>query len=109
MSLYQLNALRSPHLSNTRCVSLKIVKPVADTLSYEEKNDKLKREMSPHLTIYKPQLTSMLSITHRFTGNTIIKFMRVSYDYDPIVFRHLRNGPHWIRSRYRSWCIGFTA
>ena len=24
--------------------------------------------MSPHLTIYKPQLTSMLSITHRGTG-----------------------------------------
>ena len=24
--------------------------------------------MSPHLTIYKPQLTSMMSITHRITG-----------------------------------------
>ena len=24
--------------------------------------------MSPHLTIYKPQLTSMLSISHRITG-----------------------------------------
>lgn len=24
--------------------------------------------MSPHLTIYKPQMTTMLSITHRITG-----------------------------------------
>ena len=27
-----------------------------------------KRPVSPHLQIYKPQLTSVLSITHRFTG-----------------------------------------
>ena len=29
---------------------------------------KLNRPLSPHLTIYKPQLTSMMSITHRGTG-----------------------------------------
>ncbi len=28
----------------------------------------LDRPLSPHLLIYKPQLTSILSITHRFTG-----------------------------------------
>ena len=33
-----------------------------------DKNRRLKRPMSPHLTIYKPQLTSMLSISHRGTG-----------------------------------------
>merc|ERR1719369_2137801 len=32
------------------------------------KNKELKRPISPHLTIYKFQLTSMLSITHRATG-----------------------------------------
>lgn len=32
------------------------------------KNQSVKRPMSPHLTIYKFQLTSMLSITHRATG-----------------------------------------
>merc|ERR1711915_326829 len=32
------------------------------------KNERLKRPMSPHLTIYKPQVTSMLSISHRGTG-----------------------------------------
>lgn len=35
---------------------------------YWDKNKRLNRPMSPHLTIYKPQLTSMLSITHRGTG-----------------------------------------
>jgi len=29
---------------------------------------KLNRPLSPHLTIYKPQLTSTLSIFHRITG-----------------------------------------
>lgn len=32
------------------------------------KNKDLNRPMSPHLTIYKPQLTSTLSIFHRITG-----------------------------------------
>jgi len=32
------------------------------------KNKQRNRPMSPHLTIYKPQLTSMLSITTRITG-----------------------------------------
>jgi len=35
---------------------------------FDAKNKRLARPMSPHLTIYKPQLTSMLSITHRGTG-----------------------------------------
>ena len=29
---------------------------------------KKKRPISPHLQIYKPQITSILSISHRFTG-----------------------------------------
>lgn len=33
-----------------------------------EKQKALNRPLSPHLTIYKPQMTSMLSITHRITG-----------------------------------------
>ncbi|XP_068617512.1 succinate dehydrogenase cytochrome b560 subunit, mitochondrial-like [Battus philenor] len=35
---------------------------------YDDKNARLKRPLSPHLTIYSPQLTSMLSITHRAAG-----------------------------------------
>lgn len=30
------------------------------------------RPLSPHLQIYKPQLTSMLSIAHRFTGIALV-------------------------------------
>lgn len=32
------------------------------------RNEELKRPMSPHLSIYQKQLTTMLSISHRFTG-----------------------------------------
>merc|ERR1719362_1911911 len=32
-----------------------------------DKNKRLARPMSPHLTIYKPQMTTILSITHRGT------------------------------------------
>ncbi|KAB7496822.1 Succinate dehydrogenase cytochrome B subunit, mitochondrial [Armadillidium nasatum] len=35
---------------------------------YWVKNKRLNRPVSPHLTIYKPQITSMLSIAHRGTG-----------------------------------------
>ncbi|XP_014772050.1 succinate dehydrogenase cytochrome b560 subunit, mitochondrial [Octopus bimaculoides] len=39
-----------------------------DMKYFWEKNKRLKRPMSPHLTIYKPQLTSILSVAHRATG-----------------------------------------
>ncbi|EAA07051.3 succinate dehydrogenase cytochrome b560 subunit, mitochondrial-like [Anopheles merus] len=49
-----------------------VLKPVqADVRpgeSHDDRNARLKRPQSPHLTIYSFQLTSMLSITHRFTG-----------------------------------------
>ncbi|XP_033220363.1 succinate dehydrogenase cytochrome b560 subunit, mitochondrial-like [Belonocnema kinseyi] len=36
--------------------------------SHDEKNMRLNRPMSPHLTIYQLQLTSALSLSHRTTG-----------------------------------------
>merc|ERR1712083_1109950 len=56
--------------------SVGVMKPVAAADSdagylkeqFWDKNKRLARPMSPHLTIYKPQVTSMLSITHRGTG-----------------------------------------
>ncbi|XP_030571731.1 succinate dehydrogenase cytochrome b560 subunit, mitochondrial [Drosophila novamexicana] len=77
--MYALSStlVRSPALRQglkvaaaTRQVSLKVVS-VGSTIkdeSFFEKNERLGRQMSPHLTIYKPQLTSMLSIMHRGTG-----------------------------------------
>ncbi|XP_076066075.1 succinate dehydrogenase cytochrome b560 subunit, mitochondrial-like [Oratosquilla oratoria] len=32
------------------------------------KNKRLKRPISPHMTIYKPQITSILSLSHRASG-----------------------------------------
>lgn len=65
-NLYQ-NALLTT--SANKCVKLKVVPPSdLDKLSYEEKNSLLKRAQSPHLSIYKFQLTMSLSISHRITG-----------------------------------------
>ena len=50
------------------------IKPVsaAETAAggedFFERNKRLARPTSPHLTIYKMQLTAVLSITHRGTG-----------------------------------------
>lgn len=35
----------------------------------------MQRPLSPHLQIYKPQLTSVMSILHRITGVGIVKIM----------------------------------
>ena len=35
---------------------------------YEAKNERLKRALSPHLTVYKPHFNTFLSVTHRGTG-----------------------------------------
>lgn len=72
--LMRINAAQTAMLTTTasKSVQLKIVQPTnLDKLSYEEKNTQLKREQSPHLTIYKPQLTSMLSISHRISGTCV--------------------------------------
>jgi len=42
--------------------------PAAVSEGHDARNARLNRPQSPHLTIYKFQLTSMLSITHRMTG-----------------------------------------
>ncbi|KAF8767378.1 succinate dehydrogenase cytochrome b560 subunit, mitochondrial-like [Argiope bruennichi] len=47
-------------------VSTSAVRVSSET--FFERNERLKRPLSPHLTIYKPQLTSILSVTHRATG-----------------------------------------
>uniref|UniRef100_A0A336M7W1 CSON010824 protein n=1 Tax=Culicoides sonorensis TaxID=179676 RepID=A0A336M7W1_CULSO len=44
------------------------VVPEKGVFNHDDRNDKLGRPMSPYLGIYKYQVTSMLSINHRFTG-----------------------------------------
>lgn len=56
-------------LSLVRPVTLKACPaPKEEMLGHDERNMRLGRPQSPHLTIYKPQVTSMLSISHRATG-----------------------------------------
>ncbi len=60
-----------------------------------------KRPLSPHLQIYKPQLTSILSITHRLTGFAlslviiasplILYFLTSSYDSHSFVMTVFQN------------------
>ncbi|XP_017884826.1 succinate dehydrogenase cytochrome b560 subunit, mitochondrial-like [Ceratina calcarata] len=45
--------------------------------THDEKNLRLKRPMSPHLSIYQIQLTSVLSITHRGTGMILSTYAMV--------------------------------
>ncbi|XP_076323470.1 succinate dehydrogenase cytochrome b560 subunit, mitochondrial-like isoform X2 [Tachypleus tridentatus] len=65
--------LWKPRLLTT--LAVKCVQPMATAPAklrpnedFWVKNKRLQRPLSPHLTIYKPQLTAMLSITHRGSG-----------------------------------------
>ena len=60
-----------------------------------------KRPLSPHLQIYRPQLTSVLSITHRLTGfalslvillsPAILYFLTLSKDSHTLVINVFQN------------------
>ncbi|XP_049853886.1 succinate dehydrogenase cytochrome b560 subunit, mitochondrial isoform X1 [Schistocerca gregaria] len=68
--------VRNVYSQPCRCITLKVTKiesPVNET--HDERNARLGRPQSPHLTIYKMQLTSMLSITHRMTGLALSFYM----------------------------------
>ncbi|KAJ8688480.1 hypothetical protein QAD02_024275 [Eretmocerus hayati] len=62
--------LRLLYTSSPSCVgtSTPALRATTTCETHDEKNMRLKRPMSPHLTIYELQLTSMLSVTHRATG-----------------------------------------
>ena len=49
-----------------------------------------KRPLSPHLQIYKPQLTSLLSISHRLTG-VFLTFISISL---PVLLLSIILGEH---------------
>jgi len=61
-----------------------------------------KRPLSPHLQIYRPQLTSVLSITHRLTGfalsflillsPAILYFLTLSPDTHMLIMSFFQNG-----------------
>ncbi|CAH1402009.1 unnamed protein product [Nezara viridula] len=52
-----------------RVVNMKIKKAEPpEEYTYEERNMIAGRPIAPYLTVYAPQLTSMMSISHRFAG-----------------------------------------
>ncbi|XP_031789334.1 succinate dehydrogenase cytochrome b560 subunit, mitochondrial isoform X1 [Nasonia vitripennis] len=62
----------------TVCASLPALKPATTACeTHDEKNMRLKRPLSPHLTIYQLQLTSMLSVTHRGTGIVLSSYAMI--------------------------------
>jgi succinate dehydrogenase / fumarate reductase cytochrome b subunit len=52
------------------------------------------RPLSPHLQIYRPQMTSVLSVTHRMTGVVLafaallLTYWLASAAYGPVAFGH---------------------
>ncbi|XP_008469884.2 succinate dehydrogenase cytochrome b560 subunit, mitochondrial-like [Diaphorina citri] len=77
-SIFKLSTLCNPiassHLRLLPHIRTITIKPVAAPTGVPSKeghavrNERLGRPLSPHLTIYKLQITSVLSITHRGTG-----------------------------------------
>lgn len=52
---------------------------------------KINRPMSPHLTIYKPQLTAVLSIFHRITGVFLSAIAYLALFFNGLFNLHLNN------------------
>ncbi|KRT83334.1 hypothetical protein AMK59_4847, partial [Oryctes borbonicus] len=61
-----------------RPVTMKVVEgPIKSTEDYDQHNMRVGRPLSPHLTIYKPQLTSFLSISHRAAGMALGGYLSI--------------------------------
>jgi succinate dehydrogenase / fumarate reductase, cytochrome b subunit len=66
------------------------------------------RPISPHLTIYRPQITTVLSITHRFTGMALLAgfiamtLWLLSAAYNPAFYAELHD---WMISIVGKICL----
>lgn len=84
---------------------------VIESQSFVAKNEKMKRPTSPHLTIYRPQLTSVLSISNRITGAGLTVGMSIAgivlgsqaFGYPGLEFYidFIKTNPQW----FPSWAI----
>ncbi|XP_063241195.1 succinate dehydrogenase cytochrome b560 subunit, mitochondrial [Bacillus rossius redtenbacheri] len=82
------NTVGNPNASLARAVSLRAA-PAQESApeSHDERNLRLGRPQSPHLTIYKFQLTSLLSISHRATGLALGGTM-IAWGFGALVLPH---------------------
>uniref|UniRef100_A0A1E1X1P5 Putative succinate dehydrogenase cytochrome b subunit n=1 Tax=Amblyomma aureolatum TaxID=187763 RepID=A0A1E1X1P5_9ACAR len=70
-------------------------KQAAATENFFNKNKSLKRPLSPHLTIYAPQITMVLSLAHRTTGLGLAAFV-YGMGVMPLVCSH--HFPHYVEA-----------
>ena len=77
--------------------------------------DRVERPLSPHLQVYRPQITSVLSILHRATGLALSAGLLVLAYWllaaaggetaYADAYARLANG--WVRLCYVGWCFCF--
>ncbi|WP_395376367.1 succinate dehydrogenase, cytochrome b556 subunit [Marinicella sp. W31] len=60
------------------------------------------RPLSPHMQVYKPQLTSMLSITHRATGIFLSFGLVVFVSWLALIATHAEKA-NWLISFFSTW------
>lgn len=77
---------------------------------------KSNRPLSPHLTVYKPQISSVLSIGHRVTGACLyIAFVIISWwfalwvfsKFDPFYLEAAKSVPSYVLLFLTSYAISF--
>jgi succinate dehydrogenase / fumarate reductase cytochrome b subunit len=72
------------------------------------------RPLSPHISIYRPQITSILSILHRFTGISLIigaiAFCMgfLAFALGESYWRSFCDVWHMIGGSFWQWCIIFS-
>ena len=74
-TLLKQGLISSKWIQPVSCMAtMKSMTPAEHKIAKEnfwDKNNRLKRPLSPHLLIYRPQMTSLLSVTHRGTGGAL--------------------------------------
>ena len=73
------------------------------------------RPLSPHLSIYKPQLTSVLSITHRITGAVLAAGLialvawlwALAYCEDAVTWWQTYQQEWWFTAALMGWTLAF--
>ncbi|GME32195.1 Succinate dehydrogenase cytochrome b560 subunit [Neofusicoccum parvum] len=92
----------------SRSISIKPV-PAKDSHTILEKQ-RLRRPVAPHLTIYRPQVTSVLSISHRITGQILsggIYLFFAAYAASPLLGWDLSSGS--VAAAVAAWPVALTA
>jgi len=77
--------------------------------------DRVERPLSPHLQIYRPQITSVLSILHRATGVAlsaglvVLVYWLVALAGGPVAYEQAASilGTGWMKFCYVGWSFCF--